>query len=1203
MDDGQVILAQPPVTLPAPPAPDHFKGHATEGFTTVGGEEFYCIPGYDELRPFLMSIVSDGDLWMFVSSRGGLTAGRCSPDRAIFAYETDDRLHHLHGITGPVTLIRADDSSDTWEPFTSFRAPGIRRNLYKSATGNALVFEEVNAPLGLTFRYAWQNCHRFGFVRTSTLINHSPSNGRSIELIDGLLNLQPAGVALRQQQASSCLVDAYKCAEVDRETRLAIFSLSALVSDRPEPAECLRGTVAWSRGLSSYRVLLSDRQIDSFRRGMPIRAELRLRGERSSFLVASTLQLRPGQALSWDIAVDTHLSQSDVTGLRRWLGSEPRPNEALRRQIDLGTQNLRRLVAAADGLQRTSHRTTDHHHFANTLFNVMRGGVICDDGRIRRDDLLRFVRSRNLPVAATHAGLLASQPEMSRADELHRLAESTSDVDLQRLVLEYLPLTFARRHGDPSRPWNLFAIRAFNDDGSRAMDYAGNWRDIFQNWEALCCSFPDYLPHVVAKFVNATTVDGFNAYRLGRDGIDWETPDPEDPWSNIGYWGDHQIAYLTCFLEASRHAHNGWLTRALHRPMFSYADVPYRLKSFDQMLCDPRNTIVFDRGLHDSAMARVGAVGADGRLVRDGDGRILHASLVEKLLVSVLAKLGSLVPGGGIWMSTQRPEWNDANNALAAHGLSVVTACYLYRHLGVIIDLLGSSPEPSASVHDVVGDWMRATASALEAERVQFAALGEAFSRYRARVYRTGLGTIQNLPVDEIIRCLSGARVVLEATIRQNQRADGLFHAYNLLRLPPSAAADRVSIERLPEMLEGQVAVIASGVLSSTEVLAVVHAIFKSRLFRADQNSLMLYPDAPAAGFLLKNVAPRDDISRIDLLTRMLADGDRRIIERDADGALRFNPDIRNDSDLCRRLDALHHEPRWAEAVERDKRAVRDTYEATFHHHAFTGRSQSMFGYEGLGCIYWHMVAKLLLATQQQYFRALDRNEPGDTISALADAYDRIRGGLGFNKTAREYGAFPTDPYSHTPGHAGARQPGMTGQVKEEILTRLGELGVRVVNGRVRFRPTLLSTADFLDHASEYVHLGRDGEPATLPLGENALAFSYCGVPVVYRLDASGPRTIVLRRGGPHEVIPGDWLGEEASRALLQRTGEVERLLVAVHPSSLRNKPEARARFHHENHKNNTAAGAAGGIESQTINMRPADVGEPTTVESQEEER
>ena len=55
---------------------------------------------------------------------------------------------------------------------------------------------------------------------------------------------------------------------------------------------------------------------------------------------------------------------------------------------------------------------------------------------------------------------------------------------------------------------------------------------------------------------------------------------------------------------------------------------------------------------------------------------------------STLAKLGSLVPGGGIWMNTQRPEWNDANNALVGYGVSMVTACYLERYLAFLPGLL-----------------------------------------------------------------------------------------------------------------------------------------------------------------------------------------------------------------------------------------------------------------------------------------------------------------------------------------------------------------------------------------------------------------------------------------------------------------------------------------------------------------------------------
>ena len=159
-----------------------------------------------------------------------------------------------------------------------------------------------------------------------------------------------------------------------------------------------------------------------------------------------------------------------------------------------------------------------------------------------------------------------------------------------------------------------------------------------------------------------------------------------------------------------------------------------------------------------------------------------------------------------------------------------------------------------------------------------------------------------------------------------------------------------------------------------------------------------------------------------------------------------------------------------------------EAYERVLRHHAFTGRSGTMFGYEGLGCIYWHMVAKLLLAVQEQVFAAADAEAP--ELDALKAHYRRVRDGLGYRRSAAAFGAFPADPYSHTPGEGGARQPGMTGQVKEEILTRWGELGLRVRDGQVHFHPVLLDAGE----------LPPDG----------ALTFTWARVPYTYR---RGPAT------------------------------------------------------------------------------------------------
>ena len=86
-------------------------------------------------------------------------------------------------------------------------------------------------------------------------------------------------------------------------------------------------------------------------------------------------------------------------------------------------------------------------------------------------------------------------------------------------------------------------------------------------------------------------------------------------------------------------------------------------------------------------------------------------------------------------------------------------------------------------------------------------------------------------------------------------------------------------------------------------------------------------------------------------------------------------------------------------------------------------------------------------------FHGFQRQDGFDSVQgaiedALADLYLRIRAGIGYEKTVSEYGAFPTDPYSHTPQHMGAQQPGMTGQVKEQVLTLPDE--VRILSGHMQ---------------------------------------------------------------------------------------------------------------------------------------------------------
>ena len=242
----------------------------------------------------------------------------------------------------------------------------------------------------------------------------------------------------------------------------------------------------------------------------------------------------------------------------------------------------------------------------------------------------------------------------------------------------------------------------------------------------------------------------------------------------------------------------------------------------------------------------------------------------------------------------------------------------------------------------------------------------------------------------------------------------------------------------------------------------------------------------------------------------------------------------------------------YGDAVEAAREPLHELYESVFNHQAFTGRSGTMFGFEGLGCIYWHMVSKLLLAVQENAFLALEHHADQAAFHRLGELYYRVRAGIGFNKTPEEYGAFPTDPYSHTPRHTGARQPGMTGQVKEEVLTRFGELGVRIHNGTVRFRPDLLRRQEFVADPRIFCFLDVDGRWQDLTVQANALAFTWCQVPVVYKLDDDAePALVITDEDGTERQLTELSLPEAESREIFRRSGRIRRVTVTFGTDAL----------------------------------------------------
>ncbi|MCP4284640.1 MAG: hypothetical protein GY792_09345, partial [Gammaproteobacteria bacterium] len=166
-------------------------------------------------------------------------------------------------------------------------------------------------------------------------------------------------------------------------------------------------------------------------------------------------------------------------------------------------------------------------------------------------------------------------------------------------------------------------------------------------------------------------------------------------------------------LEFAEQVQPGILQSLWNRPIFAYADVPYRLRPYEQMLADWYDTIDFDWDGEQETEAAVTAMGTDARLCRDSDGAVVHVTMVEKLLVLLLAKLTNLVPEGGIWMNTQRPEWNDANNALVGKGMSVVTTAYLRRFIAFWQTQLAGAAETTFRINVAVADLLEVVQAVL----------------------------------------------------------------------------------------------------------------------------------------------------------------------------------------------------------------------------------------------------------------------------------------------------------------------------------------------------------------------------------------------------------------------------------------------------------------------------------------------------------
>ena len=1120
----------------------------------IEGDWFFKISNVDNMPPFFMSIVSDANHWMFIGSNGGLSAGRKDCNQALFPYYTVDKILETSEATGSKTILRVEvgGKSLLWEPF-SVRTDSVyntETNLYKSEYGNVVIFEQINHDLGLSFKYQWNSSNRFGFVRRATLSNLSETK-KIVRVLDGIQNLVPYGVEADLQNSKSNLVDAYKKSELEKKYALGIYALSAIIVDRAEPSEALKATTVWSSGLSSPTYLLSSIQLESFRRGQHPAEESENKGEKGAYFLVDTLTLEGNQASAWHIVADVNQSMVGIRSLTQAM-AQGDIIEQVDKDIQKGTNKLIQLCAAADGVQLTNDKRTIMRHFSNTMFNIMRGGIFDDNYQIEKADFLSYLQQANKAEFEKFQDQLNQWDELFSLEQLAANISSIPSVPIKRLATEYLPLKFSRRHGDPSRPWNWFSINTQNEnDGSKILDYQGNWRDIFQNWEALAHAYPSFIEGMIFRFLNASTFDGYNPYRVTKDGFDWEIIEPHDPWSYIGYWGDHQIIYLLKFLEFIQKHFPGKLVNSLAENHFVYAHVPYIIKPYEDIVKNPKDTILFDEALHNQIDQQKEDLGADGALLKTPSGEVYHVNMLEKLLATILAKMSNFVPEAGIWLNTQRPEWNDANNALVGNGTSMVTLYYMRRFFSFLDHLIDSVDFTSFTVSVELYDFFKEISNELakhkslltnkigDQERQSFVdALGQAGSSYRNQIYNNGFSSktadISTADLKVFIRI---SLSFIDHSIDANKREDGLYHAYNLITFEDQGG---VSISYLDEMLEGQVAVLSSGYLSPAQADEVLNQMRKSKLYREDQNSYILYPNKDLPRFFEKNNVPNEVVENSTLLKTLLTNNNKQIIQKDSTGNYHFNGNFTNTDSLNNALSELP--ARYENLVSTEKDDLLHVFEDLFDHKSFTGRSGTFFGFEGLGSIYWHMVSKLALAVQEVLWESIHKQSNSKVSESLRKHYYAVVDGIGAHKTPKAYGAFPTDPYSHTPAGRGAQQPGMTGQVKEDILCRWGEFGVYAEGGKLFFDPSIVRSEEYLEEQKEFGFYDVENEKQTLTVPKHALCFTYCQVPIVYHRESNSKGIELVLSNGEKKKIDQHHLDVVDAANLFSRNGKISQI-------------------------------------------------------------
>ena len=120
----------------------------------------------------------------------------------------------------------------------------------------------------------------------------------------------------------------------------------------------------------------------------------------------------------------------------------------------------------------------------------------------------------------------------------------------------------------------------------------------------------------------------------------------------------------------------------------------------------------------------------------------------------------------------------------------------------------------------------------------------------------------------------------------------------------------------------------------------------------------------------------------------------------------------------------------------------------------------------------------------------------------------------------------------------------MTGQVKEDFISRIREIGIHIQDGEIVFQSGLLDPAELLNQETTFAYFDLKGEEQQIILKQGQLGFTFCQVPVLYTTSNENKISVTFA-DGKQISSANHTIGKEISSKIFQRTGEIARIEVS----------------------------------------------------------